>query len=148
MQTAWYCDTCGQRYRLSFSRDGAVEIAPAKGRKITTIDVLKLSPQAKPVYFIVKGMRFEDDDTLEDDDRAGGKQFFYEEHSCPTNWLKPEMVYFDGDADPHGLIEFVETADSNAFPPDESYGPNDRDRAFVEMIERVAAVSPAPQEGE
>ena len=158
LDTSWYCDSCGERYGLKFSTDGTVEITKVPGRKVTTIDVLVLKPQLKPVYFIVEGMRLEYEATVGDKLRRGvqkikgepiddkittpttadeldHKQFFYESHSCPTNWLDPAMVYYDGDSDPHGLIEFVTTRDENTFPPDEMAGPNARDFAFVELIE-------------
>jgi predicted RNA-binding Zn-ribbon protein involved in translation (DUF1610 family) len=134
----WHCQSCGHAIVGTRTADG-IDIEPSAERKIATIDVLVLKPQKTPVYFIVEGMRFEggrDHDPLRDE--ADSKQFFYEEHSCPTNWFKPVMVYHDGDADPHGLIEFVATRDDAAFPPDESYGPNDRDRAFVDFIKENA----------
>lgn len=126
-KTAWYCDSCGRRYRLEFKQDGSVDIEAIAGRKISTVDLLVLKPQDKPVYFLVEGMRFEE---FPDND----KQFYYESHSCPTNWLEPVMVYHDGDADPHGLIEFVATRDDSLFPREKNFGPSDRDRAMVEFI--------------
>lgn len=136
LETQWYCDACGQCYRLKFTNENgvAVDISVVEGkRKITTVDMLVLKPQDKPVYFIVKGMRFEGED--DDRDEHEHKQFFYEEHSCPTNWFKPSVVAFDGDYDPHGLIEFVATRDDAAFPPDETYGPNNHDFALQKFIE-------------
>lgn len=164
--TSWYCDSCGEKYALTFHGGGRVDIAKDKGRKVTTLDLLVLRPQDKPVYFIVEGMRFEDEPsvidkihynaaklrgesvTLEisertDTEEHGHKQFYYESHSCPTNWLKPEMVYFDGDSDPHGVIEFVAYVDSASLPPDENFGPNAHDDALVAFIERnLAADTP------
>ncbi len=136
-KTWWYCDSCGQRYQLMFHADGTVDITIAAGRTVTTVDLLMLPPQEKPVYFIVEGMRFEDESWQRGDmSETDHKHFHYESHSCPTNWLKPQMVYFDGDSDPHGLIEFVATKDDTDFPPEENHGPNDRDFAMIAMIER------------
>lgn len=134
LSTAWYCHACGGRYSLIFTQDGGVTIAALDEREITTIDVLVLEPQAKPVYFVVKGMRFEGRDCNHDDEHDH-KEFFYESHSCPTNWLQPVMIYHDGDADPHGLLRFVTHVDSASLPPDETYGPNDHDAALVALIE-------------
>lgn len=133
----WYCKACGGSYVLRVPYDGEIVIEPREGRRITTYDVLVLRPQEKPVYFVVEGMRFEGERWQNaDEDESASKQFFYEEHSCPTNWLEPEMVYFDGDTDPHGLIEFVATRDADTFPPVEDTGPNDHDAALVEFIQR------------
>jgi hypothetical protein len=133
--TWWYCDACGHRYCLEFKVDGEVVITRAPGRKITTLDVLKLPPQPKPVFFVVQGMRFEDGPDGGERDIAASKTFFYESHSCPTNWLEPVMMYYDGDSDPHGVIEFVRSRDEGDLPPDESVSPNDHDRALVALIE-------------
>ncbi len=122
-------------------------IAKASGLKVMTVDVLRLPPQSKPVYFVVEGMRFEDEGPFRDDDITNEehKQFYYEEHSCPVNWLKPTMVYFDGDTDPHGLIEFVSTVDSSAIPTDENTSPNDHDRAVETLIESaIQKAAPDP----
>lgn len=98
-----------------------------------TFDIVMIPPQTKPIYFIVKSMRYEggDIDTPVDDH----KQYYYEEHSCPTNWLQPEMMYFDGDSDPHGVIKYVATRDVSTFPPNEVWGPDPRDLAMTAFIE-------------
>lgn len=146
VETRWSCDECGGGYRLAFLSNGDVLVEPTQHRTIRTLDLLVLKPQDKPVYFVVSGMRFtgethawsskaEDDDVVE---QARHKQFYYEEHSCPTNWFEPEVVYYDGDDDPHGLIEFVAHRDEDGFPADECVGPNDRDRALREFIETAS----------
>lgn len=134
--SSWYCDACGHRYHLEFSADGAVEISRSLGRKIETTDLLVLKPQKEPVYFIVPGMRFEENDGRTPEEERDGKQFYYETHSCPINWLKPTMVYIDGDSDPHGFLEFVDSVDTETLPPDQDYGPNDHDAALVALIEK------------
>ncbi len=139
LETQWYCDTCGQCYRLVFTNENGVDVRVSivEGKcKVKTVDLLVLPPQKHPVYFVVEGMRFEGEG---DRDEHDAKQFFYDEHSCPTNWFKPTIVAFDGDYDPHGLIEFVATKDDADFPRDESHGPNDRDFALRAFIEESAA---------
>lgn len=132
--TAWYCDSCGQRYGLDFKADGTVGIEAMPERIVKTFDLLILEPQEHPVYFIVEGMRFEGTDDNRSPEHAA--RFHYEEHSCPTNWLKPEVVYYKGDTDPHGLIEFVATRDAGSFPSDDNpVGPNAHDDALVAFIE-------------
>ncbi len=139
IETRWSCKSCGGGYRLQFTVDGTVTVAPTADRTIKTMDVLVLEPQLSPVYFIVEGMRFEPAD---DRDEHDSKEFYYEEHSCPTNWLKPEMVYFEGDSDPHGLLKFVTHVDADVLPPDENFGPNDHDAALVALIEAQIAAKP------
>lgn len=36
-------------------------------------------------------------------------EYFYNEHTCPTNYLQVEAVCIDGNMDPHGVFEFVRT---------------------------------------
>lgn len=116
----WCCKQCGHAIRGQRAADGSIDIERVAGERLhKTVDLLVLKPQDKPVYFIVEGMRFEyapsHPDHDPDRDENDSKQYLYEEHSCPTNWLKPEMVYHDGDSDPHGLIEFVATRDDRTF---------------------------------
>lgn len=150
----WYCDECGGSFVGKREADGRIALELRDERKVTTVDVLVLQPQDKPVFFVVEGMRFEGltvaqrlraaaekvagqpiTTAIDERDETEHKSFYYESHSCPTNWLKPVMVYHDGDPDPHGLIEFVGFVDSSTLPADESWGPNDRDRAIVALVE-------------
>lgn len=146
-RTRWYCDTCGGEFNLILHSQGATaDISTSAGRRIATMDVLILRPQDKPIYFVVKGMRFEPRDSPVTEDT--GKKFFYESHSCPTNWLQPVLMYHDGSDDPHGLIEYVATVDLAALPPNETVSPNAHEAALVEIIERHAItehVAKAPQ---
>jgi hypothetical protein len=135
-RTAWYCDACGHRYHLEFHTDGHVDIWEGLGRRVPTVDILVLPPQEKPVYFVVEGGRFEDPTIPDDCPEEESKEFYYESHSCPTNWLDPIMVYHDGDTDPHGLIQFVLYADRDTLPPDETWGPNPYNNAVQALIER------------
>ncbi len=140
--TRWSCDHCGGGYSLTFTVDGSVVIAPTVNRVIKTLDVLVLEPQLSPVYFVVEGMRFEPVKADSDTSEHEHKQFYYEEHSCPTNWFEPKMVYFEGDSDPHGLLKFVTHVDADALPPDQDVGPNDHDAALVALIESHIAAKP------
>jgi hypothetical protein len=52
---------------------------------------------------VIEGMYFNGEFDIDN------KRYFYEEHTCPTNYLGVEMVVDlnDGDTDPHGIFEFV-----------------------------------------
>jgi predicted RNA-binding Zn-ribbon protein involved in translation (DUF1610 family) len=123
----WFCDQCGHSFM--FERvDRGIAATPRSERKVTTLDVLALDPQAEPVFVVVEGMRFEGDAQDDGTTEAERKQFHYEEHSCPVNWLRPVLVYAAGDADPHGLLRFVETHDKATMPNSE---------ALTAIVERV-----------
>lgn len=125
----WYCDTCGGASRGVVG--GAVERVEDQ-RKVSTLALLRLDTATGPFWFIVEGMRFTHSRPLvseQEDDR-----FFYEEHSCPTNWLKPLMVAHRGDTDPHGVIQFVRAVDKPASLPNDS---NDEDLMLEQLFPEV-----------
>lgn len=105
----WYCDECGGGYEGTVSAEGAVTVQKAKcGESFTRgLDLLCIPPQQHPVYFVVLASHPTGRD-------ANGTRYYYEEHSCPTNWLrKILLVCVEGDQDPHGLIKYIETAPYN-----------------------------------
>ena len=58
------------------------------------------------------------------------KRYYYEEHTCPTNYLRAEMVIEADtmDDDPHGIFEFVDVF------PDNDY---DEKSLFDEVRKRI-----------
>lgn len=72
--------------------------------------LLKLEGATKPLYFIME----ERYGNREEADYDGHRQYFYEEHSCPTGWLDNCVaVIEDGDTDPHGFLTFVRSVKIN-----------------------------------
>jgi hypothetical protein len=60
--------------------------------------IVRLPPQDKAVYFVVPRVHPESDVS----------EFMVNENSCPTNWLrKIKRIICNGNADPHGLFEYV-----------------------------------------
>jgi hypothetical protein len=110
----WYCDECGQGWKLTYDAD-SVDVEPVKGKKVDQWVILELPPQTEPIRFKVKAMRID----RELDESAD--QYFYEEHTCPTNWLRRvEEVSIGEDDDPHGLFKHVRTYDAEASDGDAS----------------------------
>lgn len=95
----WYCKSCRRGYvgRVLAPKD--VEVTPIDRSMPETLDLLMLPPQDKPVYFVVKGLAVNGE--------MDGKAYYYEEHSCPTNYIRCEAIISDDDDDPHGLFKFV-----------------------------------------
>ena len=102
VSTAWYCDSCGGRYSLNFSSTGCV-IRPLKEWIISVAVVLQLGK----TFVVVKGMLFAKGSRENFDD--SNLQYFYDEHTCPINWMGVECLYDseNDDSDPHGLFSFV-----------------------------------------
>jgi hypothetical protein len=117
----WYCDSCGRSYHGKLLGSGEIDLNISDEMKVVTLDHLVLPPQSKPVHFFVKGMALVDaNGNRGDPDR---KRNFYEEHTCPTNYIGAEMIVIDGDLDPHGLFKFVGTIDvPEGYDIDEDYG--------------------------
>lgn len=70
-----------------------------------TLVLLKITGPEEPVYFIVEGCaQFEDLAEVNDHNT-----YFYEEHTCPTNFIRIEAVFTPEDDDPHGTFEHVAT---------------------------------------
>lgn len=65
--------------------------------------LLKIEPDAYPLYLVVKALRMEG--YTSDDHTA----HFYESHSCPANWMPDVLAVISGggDDDPHGFATFV-----------------------------------------
>lgn len=114
----WYCDACGGSYNLigGASPSEAV-VTKGASRKTPTLDLLVLNPQDAPVYVALRGFIIHDNPysftgrprgAVESEHEQGMARFFYETHSCPTNWLQHiAMLAHKGDTDPHGLLTFV-----------------------------------------
>ncbi len=98
-ETRWYCDACGEKIALTF-KDGRMFTGKVPGeRKSKTLVLLRNGD----IGLVVEGMSFEDNP-------SGGDAYFYNEHTCPTNYLKHVKVIIDlkrGDTDPHGIFQFV-----------------------------------------
>jgi hypothetical protein len=80
--------------------------------------LLKLEAADRRVFFVLRQPKYDHQngpDWTPDNDR-----YFYEEHSCPTNWFKDIVgVIENGDEDPHGFLEFVRAVDiPDGFDPD------------------------------
>jgi ribosomal protein L37AE/L43A len=100
----WYCDACGQGirgklYRTGFVIEVDVDVLPEKHQDF--YDLLKLEPRTEPVYFLVEASHGRAD---EEDLR-----FLYEEHQCPTNFIRCKLMIADGNPDPHGLYRYVKS---------------------------------------
>lgn len=100
----WHCDSCGGSF--TGTANGS-ETQVVKGRWYfkKTYDLLVLEPQDKPVYFVIGGRNY-------DGDNGEHKRYFYEEHSCPINWLRDiSMISFDADVDPHGVLSYMRSVE-------------------------------------
>ncbi len=105
MKTAWYCDEddCGYRFSLHVLSDTEIELVVLDERRIKKLVTLRSSA---PVTLIVEASSYLPDKELADRD-----EYFYNEHTCPMNFMRNvvEIVDENGDRDPHGIFEYVKT---------------------------------------
>jgi|SRR6185369_1883682 len=77
------------------------------------LSLLKLQAGDRTVYFVIASAS----SSTSIEELQKNKAFFFQEHSCPTNWLKDVVaVIEDGNDDPHGVLEFVRSV----FIPDDA----------------------------
>jgi hypothetical protein len=103
----WYCDECGFGFTGAVLDDGTVRTRAHASRVVPTHVTLRLE---EPVTLVVKGMRFiEGRDQPDDPDEHD--RYYYEEHTCPTNFLKcvVEVYGANSEADPHGVCRYMGT---------------------------------------
>ena len=118
----WYCDDCGRGYYGKRITHTEVDLKSCAGKLIKTLVLLRNDDELdlarfessdldltgyKPVFAIVEGIHVIDNDSKELD--FSGDQYFYDEHSCPTNFMRIECFIQGDDADPHGIWRWVET---------------------------------------
>ena len=126
----WYCDKCGGAYSGK-ANGAATEITKSDKRFSRTFDLLVLEPQKEPVYFVMAGKDYHDGHINQD--TVDSKRYYYEEHSCPINWIgNASMIAVDGDTDPHGFLSFVRSV-----PVSIGFDPNDEDELTVNAFPEV-----------
>lgn len=105
----WYCDDCGGAFMLHVSADGCLDVEKT-GRRLRHVRVLlELLPQQETVQIEVDALEFDDGHGFAPDEEQERKHaFFYEEHTCPINWMRAaEEVRLGGDEDPHNLVRVM-----------------------------------------
>jgi hypothetical protein len=81
--------------------------------------LLRFDGKDGPVYFVMNRRYHTPGEP--DEQFQSYEQYFFEEHSCPTNWLRNcEVVICDGDQDPHGFLKHVRSVEvSDDFDTDD-----------------------------
>ncbi len=105
----WYCDNCGVGVTGKVDADGVVWLdTDTNKRKNRTLVLLRLrQPLAdgSVVHVVTEGMHFPDMEL----EIGQGDEYFYNEHTCPTNWMRGVSLFDGTDEDPHGLFQWVAT---------------------------------------
>lgn len=98
----WSCDKCSARFKFLVVK-GVFTMTPTE-QDSTRCLVLLRHRHDKKTLIVVKGYTHGSDDYITE---AGHKRYFYEEHTCPTNFLGVLKISREGDQDYHGIFEYV-----------------------------------------
>ena len=80
--------------------------ALAGDRKPFDLVLLRVDPEAHPLYFVIEARQFPFETA--DAEQDGRDRYHYDEGTCPTNWVRDVVcVVSRGDEDPHGFARFV-----------------------------------------
>ena len=99
-ETAWHCNQCGMEILIKVGL-GGLYVAPGKQKCDRTLVLL----QNDQIALVVEGINFSDQPN-------DNNEYFYNEHTCPTNYLTRVIDVIDlkeKQTDPHGLFKFVKS---------------------------------------
>lgn len=123
----WYCDNenCGCKYNFSIEAGRVLSVTDLKisSHKPFVILSTNNSTLEEAVYIVVQGLLIDIPVGTEHpltNEQMNNFEHFYRSHTCPTNFVRTELVMHDLDTDPHGVFHFVD-----AIMPDtlmEQYG--------------------------
>lgn len=115
----WYCEHCGTGW------GGEVQFDPAevKVRKIAEKRrqwvVLEVVPTEEPIRFQVLSEEYDHGEGYTD----RNLEYFYNEHTCPTNWIRDvKKIIVGSDTDPHGFARVVQSFSYDASDPRDEKG--------------------------
>lgn len=113
----WSCDECGSE--ISIVRINHTDVAVnLTGKKKTPITVTLRSQTEPPIEVKVNTWKYVHSQNDTPEDFESHERFFYEEHTCPTNWFpEVEQISVGEDHDPHGLFEFISVEDGHFKDP-------------------------------
>ena len=97
----WYCGQCGAGFTGSIADDNSVSLTLTGEFHRDGWHLLKIDTSSGPLHAIFKGPWYTDDE-------QSHARYYYEEHSCMTNWIGDMVECFLGrEEDPHGVWKYV-----------------------------------------
>ena len=94
----WVCDHCGTQMEIAFADDGRTCEQRPTGRRCENTLALFEVRGFPAMRFVYQGFAWDGDLDHE---------YFYNEHTCPTNILRCEEIFIDGEIDPHGAFRLI-----------------------------------------
>jgi hypothetical protein len=111
--TTWTCSQCHTQTHIVRLTETDFQTLAAD-RKDTPVTVTLRSVTEPPITVKVNAWKYACSQGLSQEEYESDERYFYNEHTCPTNWLRDiEQIEFEGDTDPHGVFEFVSVEDGH-----------------------------------
>jgi hypothetical protein len=115
--TTWCCDQCHTQSHIVRLNETDFQTV-STGKKETPVTVTLRSITVPPITVKVNTWKYAHSQDLSQEEYEHNTRYFYNEHTCPTNWLRDiEQIEFEGDHDPHGVFEFVSVEDGHFEDP-------------------------------
>lgn len=104
----WWCDHCGFGLEGRVNGAGLPDAWPVTSQSASPgFILLKMTVRSQgDVFFVLRKLVFREPND-DDHDVDVYQRYYFEEHTCPTNFVPVEAVLEDQDADPHGVFEYV-----------------------------------------
>ena len=113
----WSCEECHTEFTISRLSEFDFE-TQVTGRKDTPITVTLQSITEPKITLKLNGWKYAHSQKDSEDDFRESERYFYNEHTCPTNWVHQIVqIEFKGDKDPHGVFEFLSVEDGHFEDP-------------------------------
>lgn len=113
--TKWTCDACSSENYIVFGEGGAVTSVSLTGNGSIMGAGLMVSTntQDDPIFLFIDvpfyAHNMKDGKLIIDDEFASGQEYYYDSHTCPTNWIQGQVrkIVHRGDDDPHGVFVLI-----------------------------------------
>lgn len=120
----WYCSECRAPFsgRINAPHDVTLwKEQNADSAFSPSVALIRFDGKDGPTFFVMKHDRCRAAPDETDEQNQEHQRYFFEEHSCPTNWLRECVaVIQNGNTDPHGFLTFVRAVDvGNDFDEDD-----------------------------
>lgn len=116
----WTCNNCLAQFHIH--RAGRLEfVITPTGKRSTPVTVTLRSKTKPEITVKLNAWKYEHSQDDTPDEYFGHQKYFYEEHTCPTNWTS-EIVQMEceGNTDPHGLFELIDIVDGHYKDPNDT----------------------------
>lgn len=103
----WTCDECGNSFKMTRGEGTLLAqkaIPPSPEPEYKKLVLLEIPPREHSLFFVVEATQYRTEEEC-----GSGDEYFYNEHTCPTNWIRHVRDIIDTSdlsTDPHGVAQY------------------------------------------